>query len=217
MAIITISREFGSKGSEVSQLVAKSLGYAYVDKETIEKVMIQYGLISFDRFYDAQHTVWGRFDENNQEIITMFSKTVYEFSKIDKTVLVGRAGFILLTGYENVLHVLIRAPFEERVSNIMQAMNIGERERAKEIVLKSDQSRRTFVQTFYRADTHNTDWFNIVLDTSCIPSATAAEWIAEAAETLDKKQKHPDKTTMAIESDEVLRDVVVKQIAAAQQ
>lgn len=45
MAVITISREFGSKGSEISQSVANTLGYAYVDKESIEKVMAQFGLI----------------------------------------------------------------------------------------------------------------------------------------------------------------------------
>ena len=213
MAIITISREFGSKGSEVSQLVAKSLGYNYVDKATIEKVMIQYGLISFDRFYDAQYTIWDRFIENNQEIISMFSKTVHEFSKNDKTVLVGRAGFILLTGFENVLHVLIRAPFEERVQNTMQSLNITDREQAKELVLRNDQSRRTFVQTFYRADTNNTDWFNMVLDTSCVPPETAAKWIADTAKLLDKKDKSPEKTTLALESDEVLKDVVMKQLA----
>jgi len=213
MAIITISRDFGSKGSLVSQSVAQSLGYTYVDKETIEKVMIQYGLISFDRFYDAYHTIWSRFDESNHEIIKMFSKTIHEFSKNDKTVLVGRAGFVLLNGYENVLHVLIRAPFEERVSNTMQEMNIGDREKAREVVLKNDQSRKAFVQTFYKADTHNADWFNIVLDTSVIPPETAAEWIAEAAKMIDKSRMNPEKTTMAIKSDEVLKSVVEEQIA----
>lgn len=213
MAVITISREFGSNGTEVSQYVAQSLSYAFVDKDTIEKVMKQYGLISFDRFYDEQHTIWDRFNENNREIISMFSKTIHEFSKVDKTVLVGRAGFILLTGYENVLHVLIRAPFEERVGNIMQSMNIEDREQARTLVLKNDLSRKNFVQAFYRADTHNTDWFNIVIDTSCVPPKTAADWIAEAAKMLDKKQMNPEKTTLAIESDEVLKDVVLKQIA----
>lgn len=213
MAVITISREFGSKGSEVSQYVAKSLNYAYVDKETIEKVMVQYGLISFDRFYDAQYTIWDRFIEKNQEIVSMFSKTIHEFAKNDHTILVGRAGFILLNGFENVLHVLIRAPFEERVTNTMQSMGISDREQAKELVLKNDQSRRTFVQTFYRAETNNTDWFNIVLDTACVSPETAAKWISEAAVQLDHKEKNSKKTTMALESDEVLKDVVAKQLA----
>jgi cytidylate kinase len=212
MAIVTISREFGSKGSEVSRYAAERLGYAYVDKETIEKVMIQYGLISFDRFYDAQYTIWDRFFENNQQIISMFSKTIHEFSKNDKTILVGRAGFILLTGFENVLHVLIRAPFEVRVQNTMRSMKITDRERAEELVLRNDQSRRSFVQTFYRADTSNTDWFNIALDTSVVPPETAAEWIADAARQLDSKEKNPEKTTFALESDEVLEDVVQKQL-----
>lgn len=215
MAVITISREFGSKGSEVSQSVAKSLGYAYVDKTTIENVMNEYGLISFEHFYDEQYTIWDSFIGSNKEIISMFSKTVQEFSKNDNTVIVGRAGFILLTGYENVLHVLIRAPFEERVGNIMQSMNIADRKQARDMVLRNDQSRRTFVQTFYRADTNDTDWFNLVLDTSCIPPETAAKWIAEAAAQLDAKKKNPEKTTGALVSDAILKNVVDKQLAQA--
>ncbi len=213
MAIITISREFGSKGTEVSRLVAEALGYACVDKEVIEKVMIQYGMISFDRFYDEQYTIWDRFIENNQTIISMFSKSIHEFSKNDKTVLVGRAGFILLAGYENVLHVLIREPFENRVRNVMDSMNIADRKKAKAMVLGNDQSRKTFIQTFYKADTNNTDWFNIVLDSSCISAENAADWIAAAAQQLDGKEKNPDKTTFSIESDVVLKDVVQKELA----
>ncbi len=213
MAIITISREFGSKGSEVSQLVAKELAYVYVDKKTIESVMNQYGLISFERFYDEQHTIWDSFDGDSREIISMFSKTVQEFSKNDNTVIVGRAGFILLTGYENVLHVLIRAPFEQRVQNTMQSLNMTDRKQAADLVMRNDQSRRTFVQSFYRADTNQTDWFNIVIDTSCVSPEMATKWIADAAKQLDKKEKNPKKTTLAIESDVVLQGVVEKQIA----
>lgn len=212
MAVITISREFGSKGTEVSQSVSKSLASAYVDKETIEKVMIQFGLISFDSFYDDQYAIWDRFIDKNKEVISLFSKTIREFSKNNNIVIVGRAGFVLLAGYENVLHVLIRAPFEERVQHIMQTMNITDRKKARELVLSNDQSRRTFVQTFYRADTNNTDWFNIVLDSSCVSTDAATNLIVDTAKQLDQKEKSAEKTTFSIESDVVLKEVVEKQL-----
>lgn len=145
----------------------------------------------------------------------MFSKTVLEFSKHDNTVIVGRAGFILLAGYENVLHVLIRAPLEERMHNTMHSMNIIDRKKARELVLSNDQSRRTFVQTFYRADTNNADWFNIVIDTSTVSPDTAAEWITNAAKKLDQKEKGTEKTTFALESDIVLKEVVEKLLATS--
>ena len=36
--IITVSREFGSGGRTIAKKVAEDLGYAYYDKEIIEKV-----------------------------------------------------------------------------------------------------------------------------------------------------------------------------------
>lgn len=42
--IITISREFGSGGRSIGKAVAKELGYAYYDKELIEKIAEESGL-----------------------------------------------------------------------------------------------------------------------------------------------------------------------------
>lgn len=42
--IITISREFGSGGRTIGKEVAKNLGYAYYDKELIEKITEESGL-----------------------------------------------------------------------------------------------------------------------------------------------------------------------------
>ena len=53
MAVITISRELGSGGAEIGQQVAKSLGYDYVDKRTIDGIFRQYGLTKFDDLYNS--------------------------------------------------------------------------------------------------------------------------------------------------------------------
>ena len=44
--IITISREFGSGGRTIGKMVADKLGYAFYDKELIEKVAEQTGFSS---------------------------------------------------------------------------------------------------------------------------------------------------------------------------
>jgi hypothetical protein len=44
MAVITISREYGSRGNEVAQLICDRLGYRYFDKELMAQVGAQMGL-----------------------------------------------------------------------------------------------------------------------------------------------------------------------------
>ena len=48
--IITISREFGSGGRTIGKMVADKLGYAFYDKELIEKVAEQTGFASAAHF-----------------------------------------------------------------------------------------------------------------------------------------------------------------------
>lgn len=42
--VITISRQFGSAGRSIGKAVAEKLGYAYYDKEIIERLAEQTGL-----------------------------------------------------------------------------------------------------------------------------------------------------------------------------
>ena len=37
MAVITVSREYGSRGEEIAQQLSKELGYSYIDKESLEE------------------------------------------------------------------------------------------------------------------------------------------------------------------------------------
>ena len=53
MAVITISREFGSEGTAIAEKAAQALGYHLADKNSIEKILSEYGLMEFDRMYDS--------------------------------------------------------------------------------------------------------------------------------------------------------------------
>jgi hypothetical protein len=45
MAVMTISRELGSEGVTIAKKVAQELGYHFVDKDVIERVLDQYGFV----------------------------------------------------------------------------------------------------------------------------------------------------------------------------
>ena len=69
MAIITISRQYGSQGDEIAHQVCEALGYRYFDKRTLECIAASIGVaegecldVTEDTFY-ARH-VWERLLEN---------------------------------------------------------------------------------------------------------------------------------------------------------
>ena len=53
MAVITISRKLGSMGTYIGKKLAEELGYDYVDKIRISKIMKEYGFSKFDNIYDT--------------------------------------------------------------------------------------------------------------------------------------------------------------------
>ena len=147
----------------------------------------------------------------NTEIMQFFNKTILAISKMDNTVLVGRAGFVLLHDYENVFHVLIKAPFEKRVDNVMESKHIEDRAAAAALVMQNDHARSSFISTFYKANQNDAGWFDLVIDTDCIPADAAERWIVEAAGLMEKKHVTPEKSTLTLETDNILQ-MTIKEV-----
>lgn len=213
MAIITVSREFGSDGTLISQQVAQSLNYLLVDKALIEKVLRQYGMVQFSRVYDSEHSIWERYDLEKSELIRMLNDTIRAFAKIGNSIILGRGGCAVLCEYHNVLNVCIRAPFEQRVSNIMKSMAISDYKVAENLVNKNDNIRKSFLQTFYNVKHDETSFYNLVIDSGQIPFEMAGQWIIEAAEMLDQREMKLEQSTQGIEVDPVLAKTVADTIA----
>lgn len=215
MAIITISREFGSFGTSISQKTANELAYSCVDKEMIEKVLQQYGFVYFKEVYDYPHSIWDQItNQRNQkdvyQYIKLFSDTMLAFAKQNNIVLVGRSGFVLLNAYKDVLNVLIRAPFEVRVERTMRNMNITDEKEAAKMVRNQDSVRNSFIHTFYHAKPSDVEWFNIVVDTDKVEEDTAVRWIVEAAKHLDKQKIAPEKSAQSADIDPILQRTVIE-------
>ncbi len=188
MAVITMSRELGTGGGLISQMVVNSINYHLVDKETIGKVLSQFGLLSFNKVYNSTHNVWSLFDSDYRELVKQLNKTILAFAKLDNTVIIGRGGFVVLKDYQNVLNVLLRAPLEHRIRNAMQTEQIPDIREAEKIVRHSDEVRESFLQTFYNVNANSAQFFSLVIDTSRVPLHMAARWIMEAAQRLTGKR-----------------------------
>jgi hypothetical protein len=72
MAVITVSRQLGSLGTEMAQKVAEVLQYEFVDKEKIGKALATYGLPEPDlEKFDEKNPLYGipcRCKEENSSI-----------------------------------------------------------------------------------------------------------------------------------------------------
>lgn len=214
MAVITISRELGSGGADIGQLAAKSLGYDYVDKRTIDGIFRQYGLTKFDDLYNSAPGILDIFSQSNLLTISMLNEMIEALAQRGKAVIVGRGGFAVLGDYADVLNVRIEAPASVRAQRILDRENLATLQEAEARVAEDDSIRSKFVHTFYNKHWNEKANFDLVLDTSAISNDMAANQIVDAVKALEQKSLGTDAiTTASIKVDPVLADAVAKVVA----
>ena len=214
MAVITISREAGSGGFQIAKSVAESLGYALVDKFTTESIFRQYGLTRFDDVYSSAPSILDLLNADNLLLVSMANEIVEAVAKRGNVVILGRAGFAVLSGLADVLHVRIQAPFSERVQRVMEREGVADVDAAVERVKQDDEVHRKYMSRFYNKQWDEPSNFNLVLDTGSLSVEEAVKQIVETARELERKVQPQDAaTTASLQVDPVLADAVAKALS----
>ncbi len=211
MAVITISREYGSGGNEVARLVCDRLGYRYFDKELMAQLGAQMGLASdkivdvpedqhhvrslVERFFGTAPTHFGELRgwslagraEVHERMEQMSVQTAQSLIRAaheqDKVVVVGRGGQVALQDMPNVLHVRLVAPIELRIQRVQQSDGVTA-DAARELVHRRDQAAADYVKHFYDIDSSDPLLYDVVINTSKVTPPVAAELIIKALDSL---------------------------------
>ena len=211
MSVITISREFGSVGDDFGEGVAKALGYHCVCKEEIVALLSQYGMVEFDREYEAQPGFWEGFkplrNQRRYEMVAMLNQVVQAVAQHGNMVIQGRSGFAVLADYADVLHVRLQAPLAVRIERVAAQQQMTA-EQAAAVVKERDSVRTAFVESFYGVPWDAIHAFDLVIDTGKIAPDLAMPWVVDAAKALALSPATGKPTTRSIEVDSVLAQAI---------
>jgi len=167
MAILTISREYGSGGEEIGRLVAEWLGYAYVDKERLladlEKVGSQWGRIGRE-VDEVSPSLFERYDWQYQGLVAQMDALILEYAAADRVVIIGRGGAFLLHTVPHCLRVRLLAPLKVRVERIMMKEGLDQ-EAAEALIARVDRDRAGYVKAHFGKDWHMEQVYDLTLDT----------------------------------------------------
>jgi cytidylate kinase len=212
MAVMTISRELGSEGVYIARKVAQELGYHFVDKDVIERVLDQYGFVRFQKEYESGPGFWARFDGLRTRMVEFSYRVIQSMARHGNVVIVGRGSFAVLQGFADVLNVRIQAPLPIRVSRVMEQQGIAEDDKARSVVEESDKLRTAFVASWYGVELDRAHPFDLVIDTGKVSPDRAVAWLAEALKALTEMKERPAdaarRTTSALQADYLLDSVV---------
>jgi len=167
MAILTISREFGSGGREIGQTVASLLNYDYVNKQRLLLDLKAVGSEweKWGRELDEHSpTVWEKYDWSFRGFSALMQSAILDHALKGKAVIMGRGGNFLLGNIPSALRVRVIAPLEKRIERIMMRESV-DRDTAKWLTEKTDNERAGFIRSVYGKEWDDPDEYDIVFDT----------------------------------------------------
>lgn len=178
MSIITISRGSYSRGKEVAERLAKSLGYECLSRDILLEASERYNIpeIKLIRAIHDAPSILERFTYGKEQYVAYIRAALLRHVQKDNVVYHGLAGHFLLRGIPHVLKVRILANLEDRVKEEMKRENISEDE-ARRILQKDDEERRRWSLKIFGIDTWDPSLYDLVLNVKCIKVDEAVEII----------------------------------------
>lgn len=151
MAILTVSREFGSGGREIGLAVARITGYEYVDKEKILASIRQLGH-KWEQWTQEldEHSpsVWEKYDWSFRGFTALIQSLILTHAVRDNVVIMGRGANHILKDIPHALRIRVVAPIESRITRVMDRDSVN-RETARWMIEKIDAERSGFVFSIY--------------------------------------------------------------------
>ena len=192
--VITVSRQFGSGGREIGQIVGKKLGIPVFDESLIELVSRESGLtpdyvreheeevkrgVLYNLYLQNYQTIGSEPDQHDRLWIAQ-ARTITRLVDAGACVIVGRCANALTSRRGNVFNVFVHAPIEARVERVMRRDGMG-REEALGRIDAIDRERAEHCRRYTGTAWGQAADFHLSIDSSLQDPSRTAELICSLA------------------------------------
>jgi len=204
---VTISRQMGSGGSYIGQVIAKRLGLKYVDREVLHLAAKEFGCdeetiaARSERVTSFWERVLGGLsfgapdshykppplgDFSDRELFEKQTQMLKRIASQEDCVVVGWAGVFLLPRHRGMFSAFCHAPKSFRIKRLMSVYKDLTDEKARALIAESDRTREIYFNEMTSHDWTCAKNYNLSIDTSLQPLDDIAELIID----LSAKQRH---------------------------
>ena len=206
--VVTISRQFGSGGSDIARMVADAAGLNYVDNKIIAEVAKRLGVDEeiaarqdeqtiglSNNILDALRssnpfTVHYMYEHSNtqhqsQELayFNLTQRVILEIASQGNAIIVGRGSQFLLHNNPRTLHIHIFAPLDKRIDYVMRHYHL-DRNAARELMEQRDDEQDNYLRRYYGVDGHQPNFYHLLINTSLFSFENATNFICQALTTV---------------------------------
>jgi cytidylate kinase len=179
MAIITLSRELGSLGTEIADTLSSRLGYSTLDKESLEVVLKKLGMTEqqFDRGDERKPGLWEQFTLEKVRYLDFMKAAMYRFASDKDCVIVGRGAHILFRGVPGTLRLRVIAPLKVRVARLRERFATDE-QHALHLIHQSDHDLAGYNKYFFNAAWDSSADYDLVINTAGVTVAETCDAVS---------------------------------------
>lgn len=202
MPIVTVSRQYGSGGSEVAERVARALGWQLYDNAVVDSVAARLGMTPAEvsareerlptlseRLASAMSLAapevmtsgeYAVIAPSEERIVEVTRRVVEEAVLAGPAVIVGRGAQCLLATRDDALHVFCYAPAEALIENAIRKYGIRPDE-ARRKVTEMNSRREEYVKRHWKRDWRDLSNYHLCVNTSWLGLDEAAELVTRVA------------------------------------
>lgn len=179
MAIITLSRELGSRGTEMARMLSSRLGYAQLDKESLEVLLGELGMTppQFELDDEKRPAFWVQFTLEKIRYLDFMKAAMYRFAADKDCVIIGRGGNVIFRGVPGTLRLRVIAPPGARVARLRERLGIDE-QHALRMIHQSDHDRAGYHKYFFNMAWDSSTDYDLVINTATISPEEACDAVS---------------------------------------
>ncbi|CAA2137708.1 cytidylate kinase family protein [Hyphomicrobium sp. ghe19] len=186
MAVIAMTRETATRGSEVAAGLANRLGLAIVHHEIVEHdIADRAGMPETEvhRFLEGETSLFERWTLDRKRMSRYTAQEILELAAKGNVLIRGWGATYLLKSVPHVICVRICAPMLFRESVLIERLGIGIAANARREIERSDAAHNRTIQRLFGVDWEYPSLYAIVLNTARVPVADCVEHIVRLAES----------------------------------
>ena len=161
--IVTISREYGSGGRYIGELLAKKLGVPFYDKELINLSAKESGL-SLEYVKENEQTLEGPKTTDDLLYIAT-TKVIENLYKKGSCVIVGRCGNYILKDKKDVLKVYLYSSEEDKINRVTKYYHIT-KDKALSTINKVNKERKRHYKYYTNTNLDDYNNYDLVINVS---------------------------------------------------
>jgi len=167
VAIITVSRQFGSNGEMIAEVLAEAAGFLLLNKKSLEELLVEHHIpeIRLEWINESSpHDIAGLEDERIA-YLDFVKETISDLGQKGHVVFLGRGGQFLFQGYREAINIKVLAAIQTRTANIQARFDV-DKAAALRLINQKDAERLEYALFFHRGDSNDPQAYDLVLNTS---------------------------------------------------